>query len=934
MTTTPPAGAEHDGPPIFGREPALATWRALAEQVGAGRSGGLAFTGSAGVGKTALIEWIRGDARRRSWASVAGAGAQATQQLPGHVLWQLFGSLAARARAGEPPFDGPGQHLHTFLLGDRRDVDETALTFAAAWVLRTLTEDEVVLVVVDDLQWSDELSLKVVAALPHLVRDDRVALVVGVRDPETASAATQGLLEESATTHVALEPLRRRDVAQWVKHATGAASTETVTRLHAASAGLPYLVGELLAGGAETESDATELLRRRLSTLTTTQREVLDVIVRLGDLAVDELVTAVTGHDRHALAHSYDALRRLRLLAAGTPLRVTHPLVGEATLSVADPPVAAEVHARIATSLSADGHGTAVVATHLLHTAPGDDPVTTDLLVQAGLEALASGSATAASQLLDRARRQTNVPTRVRTRITTAAGRAHLRAGRIDVAVARWRSDWRELSFGERAERLLDIGDAELIRGCPDEGSAAYAAAVDILATADQLAVPEDVQHRVWARLSLTGFFDASAGQLRHQAVETILSRSPAEDGPAERALLSYEALRSALTGESAERAGDLAARAVRDGLLLQEDGPEGTILNAALASLCNAERDTEALAVADEALARARARGSVLGHASISYLRGALHARRGRLRLAQADLESAVAAREYGWSAFLESAVQMLVQVHLARDDHDAAKELLELVPLDRSRQPLMRAAALHAHAAVALAEGAHETALDRCIEAMDLTEAFRGPVFSWWRRDAIRAAVVLQRGELAQSVAEDIVVTAESFGAPRGLGTALRAAATAEPFEQAVATLRRAIGLLAAHDGHLEHAEACADLASLLLQAGHSDESRRSEAVTWGTRAIAAAERIGARRVVREVSALLEGLEVTPEVAPATRLDRLSPGELRVCELAMQGMSNRQIAEHLFITVKGVEWHLSKSYAKLGVRSRRELIAQAPQS
>ena len=53
-------------------------------------------------------------------------------------------------------------------------------------------------------------------------------------------------------------------------------------------------------------------------------------------------------------------------------------------------------------------------------------------------------------------------------------------------------------------------------------------------------------------------------------------------------------------------------------------------------------------------------------------------------------------------------------------------------------------------------------------------------------------------------------------------------------------------------------------------------------------------------------------------------TPVDRLTPGERRVAELAATGRSNRQIANALFITVKAVEWHLGNAYRKLDVRGR----------
>jgi DNA-binding CsgD family transcriptional regulator len=57
---------------------------------------------------------------------------------------------------------------------------------------------------------------------------------------------------------------------------------------------------------------------------------------------------------------------------------------------------------------------------------------------------------------------------------------------------------------------------------------------------------------------------------------------------------------------------------------------------------------------------------------------------------------------------------------------------------------------------------------------------------------------------------------------------------------------------------------------------------------------------------------------------------LDALTPSELRVCRMAAQGMSNPEIAQALFVTRGTVESQLHASYAKLGIRSRRELTSR----
>ena len=54
---------------------------------------------------------------------------------------------------------------------------------------------------------------------------------------------------------------------------------------------------------------------------------------------------------------------------------------------------------------------------------------------------------------------------------------------------------------------------------------------------------------------------------------------------------------------------------------------------------------------------------------------------------------------------------------------------------------------------------------------------------------------------------------------------------------------------------------------------------------------------------------------------------IESLTPSERRVAEMAANGMTNRQMAQSLFLTVKTIETHLAATYDKLGIRSRREL-------
>nr|WP_242680010.1 helix-turn-helix transcriptional regulator [Nocardioides sp. IC4_145] len=75
--------------------------------------------------------------------------------------------------------------------------------------------------------------------------------------------------------------------------------------------------------------------------------------------------------------------------------------------------------------------------------------------------------------------------------------------------------------------------------------------------------------------------------------------------------------------------------------------------------------------------------------------------------------------------------------------------------------------------------------------------------------------------------------------------------------------------------------------------------------------------------------VRRLLERFGERPRRVQSEALAALTASERRVAGLAADGLTNRQIAEQLVVTVKAVEWHLSHVYRKLGITSRTRLAS-----
>ncbi len=118
------------------------------------------------------------------------------------------------------------------------------------------------------------------------------------------------------------------------------------------------------------------------------------------------------------------------------------------------------------------------------------------------------------------------------------------------------------------------------------------------------------------------------------------------------------------------------------------------------------------------------------------------------------------------------------------------------------------------------------------------------------------------------------------------------------------------------------LEYARALADLGAALRRIGD-----RSEAAALLRTSLDLAHRCGATALRQEVQEELLASGLRPRRFALSGIDALTPSERRVADMAASGLSNREIAQSLFVSLKTVEAHLASAYRKLDVSNRSKL-------
>jgi len=905
---------------------------------GAGRI--VVIEGPAGIGKTSLLAEGRARAAASGLRVLYARASELEAAFSFGVVRQLFEAAVAAS-----PDDGllggaaaQGARLFRPGEGDAGEEDVYALLHGLYWLTLNLAESRPLAIAVDDLQWSDPPSLRWLTYLARRLEGAPVCVLGTLRPVEDEHPLVAELLGDSAVAIVRPNPLSAPAVADLVQQELGAEAEETFClACLRATGGNPLLLRELLRTLASEDvtpaaaavpvverlaPDAvTRSVRLRLGRLPSEAARLARVVAVLGDRAEREQAAALAGLERRQIAPAAAALARVDLLRPEPPFSFVHPLVRNAVYESIPAQERESEHARAAALLAEHGAPPEQVAAQLLLAPPESVPGAVTLLREAAQRATAEAGLESAVRYLTRALEEPLAEEeRGELLLELAGAEANLGAPEL---IAHLRAAVSLLREPDRqAEASLALGHALYWAGEEEEG-------VEVLerALAEQPNLELELRHRLEAEFAVNATRVSSQYErARERLAQLDLSL---DEGPGARVLIAGRAYHEAVGGGDAEHAAATALAA----LTAMSDEERARNYTGGAYTLLYADYLDEGVRLLDATLADVRRRGAVFHFSSLSMTRAIFQYARGALVEAEADGRAALEALPHREVWFRWAAHGWLAQILVERGAVEEAAGLIDAVeptvPPDAfSRAPLLRAGAL-----VEAARGDHRAALARALELGRAVTSFghTNPPASFpaWRSLAALEHHALGETAEARALAEEEVELARDWGAPRTLGRALRILGLIQGGDDGILLIREAVAVLDPSPARLEHAYALTNLGAALRRANH-----RAEARDHLRQALELAQRSGATLLSEVAHEELIATGARPRRVDLSGAAALTPSERRIAVMAAEGLSNREIAQALFVTLRTVEMHLSNGFRKLGVSSRTQLAAALAES
>ena len=941
------------------REQALAAIDELIDAAASGDGSVVAIAGAAGVGKTSLLARARDRALGSQLEVASARGSELERDFPFGIVRQLLEGPVARLTAPErrerftgaaqlaaplvAPSDGPAA-LDPVPMGSFGQVAGPAM-HGLYWLAVNLAEGAPLLLCVDDAHWADTPSLCWLHYLTRRLEGLRIAVILASRpgEPGSNEELLGAIAAEPLSRVVRLAPLTRSGSEALVRRALGLeADREFCAACHAVTGGNPFLLRELTQTLAQQGVDPTApsaaLVRElvpdavagslavRMARLPPAAVTLARAVAIFGsDVSLRE-AAGLAGLPQPEAARAADALAAIAMLEAGLPLNFVHPLVRAAVYAGLQAGERALWHARAARVLAEAGAPSERVAAQLLRAEPEGDTWVVTRLREAAADAMAHADPGAAIAYLRRAFVEP-VPRHERTALLRELLRASILAADPTVAD--------ELGVDLLAELVVD---PETLQTSADDLAMALwytgrtQEALSVLDRALSAAMARgdhDGALRIEVRRIALSLVPPTEALRRLKVFDGQVAPDSFAGGVVDASLAWY----GSLTGWSASRTSERGRRAFSDERLIRALQHDEFVLTTQVLGLLYTDELDLGERIIERILAEGRAGGAASAVSSGSYLSAYLAHLRGDLLRAEADARAAVAATEaVGVIARLPPLTALLVEVLVERGQAAAAAGELSAAGMEGDiPDHWWFAAVLWSRGYLRLADGRTREGIDDLLEFGRRCErdGLVPTVFRPWASHAAPLLAQVDAQDTARRLAERELEQARAWGTARAIGQALRGLGLVIGGQGGIELLRQSVHTLASSPARLEHARALIDLGAALRRL-----NRRAAAREPLRHGLDLSHRCGATALAARANKELRATGAKPRKVVVTGLDALTASEHRIAEMAATGLSNREIAQALFVTVKTVETHLRHTYQKLDIASRAELPAALAKS
>ena len=899
-----------------------------------GRGTSLLLEGRAGRGKSTLVEYAVARARERGARTLVARARHLTSGAPFEVLRRLLGPAVEEA-GGVDALEGAAKFaIPLFTPG--ADLSH-GVDYGCQWLIAWLAERAPLVLAIDDAHWADGASLRVLLDVQAEISFQRVAMLIASRPVENPEI--QRLLAALAAYPdcEVLTPgtLSRAAVADLVAERLGQPADDAfVDECLKVSRGNAFYVRELLrpfesASKPDVRAfveNGTLSLRRtvswRLGELGPDATELAQAAAVLGDGCSLHQAAELAHLDEAVAVHEAARLEVASVFAHGDPIEVLHPLLRAAVEAELPDVVSGELHARAARILWYTGEDPGSVAQHLVASPGSGDAAVSAYLREQGQAALEAGSVEVATRLLRRALDEP-APSDQLDHILLWLGRAEHMA--LDLDAAR---EHLETAFGS-ADRAVALEAAGDLFDVLDDATL-YDQMGDFHERALALRPFGDTRAEVIVRaallLNVVMSVDTSIGELPPELTEVPATSLPTERD-VDRYLLVWAAVHDRSThGGTTDGLMASVRHAVEH---LPESADDFTSWDVRTA-MC------AAIFLADDELVQAE---TVLDRVAPAAA---------RLAGVRPQLQAELNHRRIGHA--------------IARGSFEDAGALIDAAEEFTTRHGMTGFDGLHRYARgrIALDQGDYALAATFLRERIseDLVYPALGALLAGEPAEAVEilgklglscdpgaplrqievelqphllashAYAVLGDRDRAAAEARRELEIRRRFGSVPRLAEALRRAAAFVPVREAVVLLEEAATRADGTPVRPILARVLASYGAALRGADRVPEAR-----IVLSRASDMASEMGMQRVLERTQQELLLAGSRPRRARLTGPTSLTESQRHVASLAVEGLTNRAIAERLFVTIKTVETHLMATYRKLGIKSRDELAdALAP--